>query len=559
MKQKLGKYLCSLLVTISIIISSAVGIIPGISMTAYAAEPLSDTFTTNTGATEYTGDYSKVSGYYWSGHENNGLALADPNTNGGTQYGGPITIETLNGEIIDKVVLSGVLNAQNAYVHPSSGNVTNTLLRGDCKYRLNDDGAIEIENINSTTLTISFHPGYGGTCYYANVVVYCHEVPVDITGVELNKTSTALTVGETDTLTATVNPDNSDHTVAWSSDNESVATVSDGVVTAVSAGTANITVTATNGTEDTSDDKTAICEVTVNPVTYTVTFVNEDGTALQSNVVESGETPVYHGETPEKSPTEEYTYTFAGWTPEITEATEDATYTATYTATAVPASSSTPDDESQSVSDPDPVTTSDESGAVVEPQPDPVTTSDESGAVVEPQPTDSTDTATVPAETPSYTNTSGAGSNWTIGSTGTLEFRFSRSVNDADTINHFTGIKVDGTVVDPSNYTYSAGSVIVNLNPGYLQTLSAGDHTVTAMFDDGDDVTTGFTILAAAQENTPTPTPTPTPVPTNTAVTSTGESFPVTVVFGIVMIVASAALFGAGIKTPKHKIKKSKI
>ena len=384
---------------------------------------------------------------------------------------------------------------------------------------------------------------YGGIMDgVTSIEVYGYATPVAVTGVSLNKNSTTLTVGGTETLTATVSPDGAtDKTVTWSSDNTSVATVdANGLVTAVAEGTATITVTATNGTDDTSDDMTAICEVTVNPVTYTVTFVNEDGTELQSNVVESGETPVYHGETPEKSPTEEYTYTFAGWTPEITEATEDATYTATYTATAVPASSSTPDDESQSVSDPDPVTTS-----------------DESGAVVEPQPTDSTDTATVPAETPSYTNTSGAGSNWTIGSTGTLEFRFSRSVNDADTINHFTGIKVDGTVVDPSNYTYSAGSVIVNLNPGYLQTLSAGDHTLTAMFDDGDDVTTGFTILAAAQENTPTPTPTP--VPTNTAVTSTGESFPVTVVFGIVMIVASAALFGAGIKTPKHKIKKSKI
>ena len=95
------------------------GLMPGMSMTVQAATTLTDTFTTNTGATEYTGDYSKVSGYYWSGYENKGIALADPNKNGGTQYGGPITIETLNGEIIDKVVLSGVSSSQNAYVHTS--------------------------------------------------------------------------------------------------------------------------------------------------------------------------------------------------------------------------------------------------------------------------------------------------------------------------------------------------------------------------------------------------------------------------------------------------------
>ena len=273
------------------------GLMPWMSMTAQAATTLTDTFTTNTGATEYTGDYSKVSGYVWIGATNKALALTDPNKYGSTKYGGPITIETLNGEIIDKVVLSGVSNPQNAYVHPSSGNVTNTLKSGDCCYKLNDDGAIEIENINSTTLTISFHPGYGGTCFYANVVVYCHAVPVDITGVELNKTSTALTVGETDTLTATVNPDNSDHTVAWSSDNESVATVSDGVVTAVAEGTATITVTATNGTDDTSDDKTATCEVTVAPITYTVTYkvangVWSDGSSAdKTEIVKSGANP----------------------------------------------------------------------------------------------------------------------------------------------------------------------------------------------------------------------------------------------------------------------------
>ena len=274
------------------------GLMPWMSMTAQAATTLTDTFTTNTGATEYTGDYSKVSGYYWSGSENKGIALTDPNKYGGTQYGGPITIETLNGEIIDKVVLSGVSSPQNAYVHPSSGNVTNTLWDGDCRYRLNDEGAIEIENINSTTLTISYHPGYGGTCFYANVVVYCHELPVDITGVELNKTSTALIVGETDTLTASVNPDNSDHTVVWSSDNESVATVSNGVVTAVAEGTATITATATNGTEDTSDDKKATCEVTVAPITYTVTYKVANGawsdgsSADKTEIVKSGATPV---------------------------------------------------------------------------------------------------------------------------------------------------------------------------------------------------------------------------------------------------------------------------
>lgn len=233
----------------------ALGLMPGMSMTAQAATTLTDTFTTNTGATEYTGNYSKVTASVASGYEGLGIAHSDNH---------PITIETLHGEIIDKVVLSGITNEQNVYVHPSSGNVTNTLWQGDCRYRLNADGAVEIENINSTTFTISFHPGYLGTCFYANVVVYCHEVPVDITGVELNKTSTSLTVGKTETLTATVNPDNSDHTVAWSSDNESVATVSNGVITAVAEGTATITVTATNGTDDTSDDKKATCAVTVN-------------------------------------------------------------------------------------------------------------------------------------------------------------------------------------------------------------------------------------------------------------------------------------------------------
>ena len=82
--------------------------------------------------------------------------------------------------------------------------------------------------------------------------------PVQVTDVELDITQKALNVGDTFTLTATVKPDNAtDKSVTWSSSNTSVATVDEnGVVTAVSEGTATITATASNGVE-------ASCTVTV--------------------------------------------------------------------------------------------------------------------------------------------------------------------------------------------------------------------------------------------------------------------------------------------------------
>ena len=87
----------------------------------------------------------------------------------------------------------------------------------------------------------------------------------DVTGVTLSQSEAAMTVGgEAVTLTATVAPDNAtDKTVTWTSSDPTVATVADGVVTAVAAGTATITATATNGTDDTTDDKTATCTITV--------------------------------------------------------------------------------------------------------------------------------------------------------------------------------------------------------------------------------------------------------------------------------------------------------
>ena len=86
-------------------------------------------------------------------------------------------------------------------------------------------------------------------------------VTVDVahpTGVTLNKSSLNLQVGGNETLTATVVPANaSDKSVTWSSSNTNVATVSNGKVSGVAAGTATITVTTVDG------NKTATCTVTV--------------------------------------------------------------------------------------------------------------------------------------------------------------------------------------------------------------------------------------------------------------------------------------------------------
>jgi len=82
---------------------------------------------------------------------------------------------------------------------------------------------------------------------------------VAVTGVTVAPTTLALTDGgSTGTLTATIAPGNATNkAVTWSTNNTTVATVSNGIVTSVSAGTATITVTTTDGS------KTATCAVTV--------------------------------------------------------------------------------------------------------------------------------------------------------------------------------------------------------------------------------------------------------------------------------------------------------
>ena len=88
----------------------------------------------------------------------------------------------------------------------------------------------------------------------------------------------------------------------------------------------------------------------------------------------------------------------------------------------------------------------------------------------------------------------GASSNWEQNSDGSL------SIRGSGALSKFVGVKVDGTLVDAKNYTAKEGSTIITLKASYLNTLSAGTHTVEILWTDGSASTT-FTIKANTSDN----------------------------------------------------------
>ena len=96
-----------------------------------------------------------------------------------------------------------------------------------------------------------------------------------VTGIQISAESASVLKGGTVELTASVLPWTAvDRTVTWTSDDESVATVdANGVVTAVSAGTAVIT-----ATSNLDSSFTASCTVTVNTLDITVNGTLQDAT-----------------------------------------------------------------------------------------------------------------------------------------------------------------------------------------------------------------------------------------------------------------------------------------
>lgn len=89
----------------------------------------------------------------------------------------------------------------------------------------------------------------------------------------------------------------------------------------------------------------------------------------------------------------------------------------------------------------------------------------------------------------------GANGTWTQNSDGTLTFRANGDFSK------FTGVKVDGTLIDAKNYTAVSGSTVITLKADYLKTLSGGKHKITVVYTDGE-CSANFEVKKAASEQT---------------------------------------------------------
>ena len=186
------------------------------------------------------------------------------------QIGEPVQSVGLNKtELALEVGKTGTLEAK---VEPSDATNKNvTWSSSNPEVATVDNGVVTAVSAGEAIITVTTEDGAKtATC---KVTVNAPQT-VPVTGVTLDKAELTLEKGSTGTLTATVAPQNAtNNTVTWSSSNPEFVTVANGTVTAVSAGTATITVTTADGNHK------ATCTVTVIPKTVQVSGIQVQGSA----------------------------------------------------------------------------------------------------------------------------------------------------------------------------------------------------------------------------------------------------------------------------------------
>lgn len=165
----------------------------------------------------------------------------------------PIAVEKLSLNVVSVSINVGETYKLQAAISPAEATDNLVWSSSNTAVATVSNGVVTGETAGMTTITVKSSNGKTASC-----IVTVKTPEVLPSGVTLSEQTATIDVGKTVSLTATVAPGNATNkSVTWTSNNTSVATVSDGTVAGKSAGTATITVTTSNG-------KTASCTVTVN-------------------------------------------------------------------------------------------------------------------------------------------------------------------------------------------------------------------------------------------------------------------------------------------------------
>jgi uncharacterized protein YjdB len=172
----------------------------------------------------------------------------------------PISVIRVLLDITDLTLIEGDVEFLTAEIQPYNATNQNINWSSDNESvaTVDDSGMVTAVSVGSAVITVTTEDG-GRTATCAVTVEADDPFAIRVTGVALNKNSFTITAGEEETLTANITPsDATRQNVTWRSDNTTVARVDEnGVVSALSAGIAVITVTTRNG------GYTATCTVTV--------------------------------------------------------------------------------------------------------------------------------------------------------------------------------------------------------------------------------------------------------------------------------------------------------
>lgn len=179
-----------------------------------------------------------------------------------------VTVTEVTLDRTELTLTEGETETLTATVKPDNADNKKVTWSSDKTEIATVDGAGKVTAVKAGEAVVTVTTEDGGRTATCKVTVKAKTVSV--TEVTLDKTELTLTEGETETLTATVKPDNANNRkVTWSSDKTEVATVDGaGRVTAVKSGEATVTVTTEDG------GKTATCRVTVKAKVVPVTGVD---------------------------------------------------------------------------------------------------------------------------------------------------------------------------------------------------------------------------------------------------------------------------------------------